>query len=189
MRIVRVTGWRRTVCAVAFVLGWIGQARAQGQWDLWYSVADAASHNDMQQVVALLKAGNRDADAIESSTGRTALDFAATFDNIPMAKALLENNAHINAPDRFGNTALYYAVERDAIDFIRFLLANKASVDAANRQGVTPLMTAASEGKAAAVRLLLASGADPRKQDFTGRDTFGWAAGRPAVQQALAAKP
>jgi uncharacterized protein len=182
-------GWRRTAVALALVAGFAGPAAAQGAWDTWYTVADAASHNDLEQVAALLKAGDRDPDARESSTGQTALGYAALFDNITMAKLLLENGAHIDTADRLGNTALHYAARRGTIDFMRFLIANKAVIDLANRQGTTPLMTAAGQGKTAAVRLLIASGADPRKQDFTGRDAFGWSVGNPAVQQVLAAKP
>jgi uncharacterized protein len=182
-------GWRRTAVALALVAGCAGQAAAQGAWDTWYSVADAASHNDTMQVAALLKAGDRDPDARESTSGRTGLDYAVTFDNLAMAKLLLDNSAHIDAPDKLGNTALHYAAQRGAIDFIHFLIANKATVDASNRQGMTPLMTAAEQGQAAAARLLLASGANPRKQDFTGRDAIGWAEGKPTVQQVLAAKP
>ncbi len=182
-------GWRRTAVALALVAGCAGPAAAQGAWDTWYTVADAASHNDMAQVAALLKAGDRDPDARESTTGRTALDFAASFNNIAMAKLLLDNSAHIDFPDKLGNTALHYAAEFGMLDIMRFLIANKAPIDASNRQGVTPLMAAAEHGKSAAVRLLLANGADPKKQDFTGRDAFGWSAGNPAMQQVLAAKP
>jgi len=164
-------------------------AAQQGSWDSWYTIADAAAHNDTRQVEGLLAAGGRDPDAIESQDGRTALDWAAAFDNLPMAQLLLRYGAHIDARDKLGNTALHYAAERGRIDFMRFLIAQKATIDAGNRQGLTPLMIAAQHGQAAAARLLLASGADPRKQDFTGRDAIGWAAENPAVQQVFASKP
>ncbi len=184
-------GWRRTAGAIALVAGFAAPAQAQqeGAWDSWYTVADAASHNNTQQVAALLQTGDRDPDARESTTGRTALDYAASFDNVAMAQLLLDHNAHVDWTDKLGNTALHYAAELGKLDFMRFLIAKQANVDAPNRQGITPLMAAAGQGKSAAVRLLIASGADPRKQDFTGRDAFGWGAGSPAVQQILAAKP
>ena len=51
----------------------------------------------------------------------------------------------------------------------------------------SPLMIAASRGNIVIVQALLAKGANPRKNDFTGRDALGWAAEgrRPAVVQAL----
>lgn len=174
------------VLGMAFLAGLAAPATAQeGSWDTWYTVADAAAQNETRQVENLLKAGDRDPDAIESQGGRTALGWAASFDNLEMAKLLLHYGAHVDARDRLGNTALHYAAERGTIDFMRLLIANKATVDAPNRQGLTPLMIAGEHGEVAAVRLLIASGADPRKQDFTGRDAFGWAAGKPAVQQVL----
>jgi uncharacterized protein len=183
--------WRRAALMIACVTGIAAAAAAQSQgaWDTWYTVADAAARNDTQQVAALLDAGDRDPDALESSTGRTALGYAVTFDNMQMAKLLLDHGAHVDWHDKLGNTALHYAAERGTTDFIRFLIAHKATVDAVNHQGQTPLMVAAEQGNAAAARLLVASGADPRKEDFTGRDAFGWAEGKPAVQQVLAEKP
>jgi uncharacterized protein len=71
---------------------------------------------------------------------------------------------------------------------MRLLIARKAKVDFQNEQGITPIMVAADHAQPASVRLLIASGADPRKQDYTGRDAFGWAAGKPAVLQALNTK-
>ena len=72
-------------------------------------------------------------------------------------------------------------------EIITLLLAAKATVDAQNKQGITPLMMAAANGKVEAIRALLAAGADPKKQDFTGRDALGWAAGKPAALRALQA--
>lgn len=162
---------------------------AEAQFDAWYTIAMAASHNATDQVQALLTRGGADPDIIDSTTGRTALDFAASFNNVAMAKLLLDFGAHVDARDPSGNTALHWGAERGNLDVMRFLIANKAAVDATNRQGITPLMSAASHTQATAVRLLIASGADPRKQDYTGRDAFGWASDKPAVLQALKPKP
>jgi Ankyrin repeat len=46
-------------------------------------------------------------------------------------------------------------------------------------------MMAANKGQLLAVRLLLKRGADPQKQDYTGRDATGWAEGKPNILQAL----
>jgi len=48
-------------------------------------------------------------------------------------------------------------------------------------------MLAVSRGQAQVVRLLLQNGADPAKQDYTGRDATGWAAGKPNILQILRA--
>lgn len=163
-----------------------GDAAAQPVY--WSTVPMAAAHNETGQVQALLLKGGADPDAIDSTSGRTALDWAASFDNVTMAQVLLAQGAHVDARDPNGNTALYWAAERGTLAMMRFLIAHKAAADAANRVGVTPLMAAADHTQPEAVRLLLASGADPTKQDFTGRDAVGWAAGKPTVLQVFAAK-
>ncbi|HEX7968819.1 MAG TPA: ankyrin repeat domain-containing protein, partial [Stellaceae bacterium] len=81
--------------------------------------------------------------------------------------------------------ALHWAAESGQAEIIRALLAAKAPVDAQAKQGITPLMLAAGGTKAEAVKALLEGGADPKKQDFTGRDALGWAAGKPAALRVL----
>ncbi len=101
---------------------------------------------------------------------------------------LSAHNAHVDARDKSGNTALVYAPPKlgGNLDILRLLLDAKADPNAANREGVTPLMLSRpTRSQPAAVRALLARGADPKKQDFTGRDAFGWAADKPTVLQVL----
>jgi len=179
-------GWRLVAMGLGAVV--LATSEAAAQFDSWYTVAIAASHNSLEQVQAVLARGNADLDGVDSTGGRTGLDYAASFNNVPMATLLLEKGAKVDARDPSGATALHWAAERGNVEVMRLLIDNKASVDAQNRQGITPLMSAASHGQPSAVRLLLASGADPKKQDYTGRDALGWAAGRPAIVQALNAK-
>jgi ankyrin repeat protein len=150
-----------------------------------YTIPMAAARNDTALVQSLLEDPLKDPNLIESFGGRTALDYAASFNNAQMATMLLSHNAHVDARDKEGNTALGYAAERGNLDLMRILLDAKANPNAANRDGMTPLMLAADKTQTEAVRMLLAHGADPKKQDFTGRDAFGWAAGKPAVLTAL----
>jgi len=162
----------------------VGAGRVAAQ-DSMTTVAMAASRNQTAQVLALLEDKLNDPDIIDGQSGRTALDFAASFNNLAMAQLLLDHGAHVDWRDTMGDSALHYAAERSNLDFMRFLIARGGTVDFANKQGITPIMVAAEHAQPAAVRLLLKSGADPKKQDFTGRDAYGWAAGKPAVVQAL----
>lgn len=166
-----------------------GTAEAQlGRAPDWYTIANAASRNETAEVEQLVNDGSgRNPDAIDSSSGRTALDFAASFDNVEMAKFLLTHGAHADARDRLGNTALHWAAARGSLRAMQVLVDAKADLDAQNRQGQTPLMLAAAEGPPAAVRFLIAKGADPKKTDYSGRDAFQWAEGKPVAQQALSA--
>jgi uncharacterized protein len=180
---------RKTVVVLGLAVALMaGRAAADTDFNGWYTVAIAASHNETARVQALLLESGNDPDAVESASGRTALDYAALFNNLAMAQLLLDHGAHIDARDSFGNIALHWAAERGSLDVMRLLIARKAKVDFQNKQGITPIMVAADHAQPASVRLLIASGADPRKQDYTGRDAFGWAAGKPAVLQALNTK-
>ena len=151
----------------------------------WYTIGNAASLNKTEDVLFMLHRG--DNPNMHDGNGRTPLDYAASFGNAPMAKMLLENGARTDYRDKFGNTPLHWAAEGGKLDVLRLLLAAKAQVDATNKQGITPLMQAAGRGKDEAVRALLAAGADPKKQDFSGRDAIGWATGKPISLRALQA--
>jgi len=151
----------------------------------WYSMGAAASRNRTADVVSMVESG-QSADTADE-TGQTPLGYAASFGNLGMAQALLKYNAPVDRRDRLGDTPLHWAAERGAIDIVRLLIAAKATVDVQNTQGITPLMLAVSRGQAQVVRLLLQNGADPAKQDYTGRDATGWAAGKPNILQILRA--
>jgi len=152
-------------------------------FDAWYTIATAASENKTDDVKAKLIAGeNPNTNDVK---GATPLIYAAQFGNAEMAKLLLQWDARVDDRDAFGNTALHWAAQRGSIETVRLLLDAKAAIDAQNRQGVTPLMLAASRNQTPVVRLLIHKGADPARQDYTGRDASGWGAGKPAVLQAL----
>jgi uncharacterized protein len=151
----------------------------------WYTLADAAANNKAGAVAYLLRRG--DNPNLVDSVGHSPLDYAATFGNIEMLRLLLEGGARPDYRDSFGSTALHWAAERGQVEAINMLVAAKAPVDAQNKQGITPLMLAAGADKPAAVKALLKAGADPTKQDFTGRDARGWALGHAAALQALEA--
>lgn len=151
----------------------------------WYTLVNAAAQNKTADVEMMLRRG--DNPNYTDSAGRTPLGYAASFGNVAMVKALLENGARIDYRDNFGRMALHWAAELGQAQSIRLLLAAKSPVDATAKQGITPLMLAAGGNKSEAVKLLLDAGADPRKQDFTGRDALGWAAGKPAALRVLQA--
>ena len=151
----------------------------------WYTLANAASQNKTEDVQMKLRRG--DDPNFTDGAGRTPLGYAASFGNTTMLKALIDNRARVDYRDKLGRIALHWAAELGQVESIRLLLAAKSPVDATAPQGITPLMLAASANKAEAVKLLLAAGADAKKQDFTGRDALGWAAGKPAAQRILEA--
>jgi ankyrin repeat protein len=152
---------------------------------VWYSLANAAEQNKEQDVATLLRRG--DTPNFLDSNGRPPLSYAAALGNATIAKMLLDAGARADYRDSSGGTALHWAAQSGHVEIVTLLLAAKAPVDAQNKQGITPLMMAGANSKLEAIRALLAAGADPKKQDFSGRDALGWAAGKPASLRALQA--
>lgn len=182
--------WKEAALGFAVSLGVAAHptvALAIGDYSSWYTVVSAAQQNKTGDVQALLT-DHRDPDDTDEQ-GRPSLIWAVTYDNLAMAKMLLDHGAHVDLRDNFGNTALHWAAQRGSIAMMKLLIADKATVDIQNRQGETPLIQAVSNNKIEAARLLLANGADPKRQDYTGRDALGWAAGKPALLQLLGGKP
>jgi uncharacterized protein len=175
---------RLILIAAALVLG-TAAAEAQFGANTWYTIPVAASRNITGDVETLVEQHQADIDEIDSNGGRTALDYAVSFDNVELAHFLLDHRAHVDARDKLGNTALHWAAQLGKLDMMRLLIEAKATIDIQSREGLTPIMEAADQGQVAAVRLLLQNGADPRKQDYSGRDAFGWATGKPNVLRVL----
>ena len=149
------------------------------------SLFSASSQNQTEEVARLLRRGDNPNGL--DSTGHSPLGYAALYGNTDMTKALLASGARPDFRDKFGNTPLHWAAANGQVEVVRLLLAAKAPVDAPNKQGVTPLMMAADANKIEAVRALLAAGADPKKEDFAGRDALGWAQGKPGTLRLLEA--
>jgi len=169
--------------ALVLTLAFIAPAAADLDLSVWYDVVTAASRNDTDQVRAMLVSGKTANDVDDK--GQSPLGYAASFGNVEMTRVLLKYGAPVDMRDLFGNSPLHWAAQRGSVEVIQLLLDAKAVVDAPNKQGITPLMFAASKGQVPAVRLLLKHGADPQRQDYTGRDASGWADGKPIVLQAL----
>jgi ankyrin repeat protein len=165
------------------ILAATAPALADLDLSLWYDVVMAASRNKTDDVTAMLVAGKTANDVDDK--GQSPLGYAASFGNVEMTRVLLKYGAPVDLRDLFGNSPLHWAAQRGSVDVIQLLLDAHSVVDATNKQGITPLMMAASKGQVPAVRLLLKHGADPQKQDYTGRDASGWAEGKPIVLQAL----
>jgi uncharacterized protein len=149
----------------------------------FYNIVTAAQRDNVEDVKKFL--AQRMSPNLTDPSGRTALSYAASSNNTEIAQLLLDAGANTDPRDNDGNAPLHFAADGNQLEVLQLLIRFHAMVDIQNKQGVTPLMTASGAGWPRIVRALLAAGADPRKQDFTGRDALGWAAGRPAVQQLI----
>jgi ankyrin repeat protein len=173
--------------ALALVL-MLAPGRGQAQlmtFPDWYTLANAVANNRADEVAFILRRG--DNPNFVDGTGRTPLGYAAFNGNAAIVTLLLDGGARADYRDSFGSTALHWAAQTGRIEVVRMLLKANAPVDAANKHGITPLMIAADANRGDIVRALLDAGADPKKQDFTGRDARGWAAGHANSLRALQA--
>jgi ankyrin repeat protein len=151
----------------------------------YYTIVNAAAANNSADVrTFIVKRANVNSTDLQ---GRTALSFAAELGNTEMAKELLDARAAPDQRDKLGNVPLHWAANNGRVEVLKVLLAARAAVDAPDRQGITPLMGAIAHNQPEAMKVLLAAGADPHRQDFTGRDAFGWATNQPSLARLLQA--
>jgi hypothetical protein len=92
------------------------------------------------------------------------LDYAAELNQVPIARFLLDHNAHVDAMQNQGQngglTALHRAAISDAADVAQLLLAHGAEVNFHGPLGTTPLILAALNGSGRTAQVLLDHGAD-----------------------------
>ena len=92
--------------------------------------------------------------------GVTALHWAAHWNDIDLARLLIDAGAHVNAANDLGVTPLSNACLNGSAGMVELLLRATANPNAATATGETVLMTCARTGNVSAVEVLLASGAE-----------------------------
>jgi len=121
-------------------------------------IADAAQHDDQVAVRSLI-AKHADVNAAQGD-GMTALHWAASRDDLEMARLLIQAGANVNAITRLNAvTPLMMACKQAGAALIEMLLKAGANANAVEESGTTPLMLAAASGSADAVKDLLDHGA------------------------------
>ena len=95
----------------------------------------------------------------------TALHFAARRGDVPIAGALLDYGAPVNAESRSKSTPLHWALGKPDLAMIELLLARGANPNAGDQAGQTPLAKAVFgsylHDHTEIIRALLSYGADP----------------------------
>jgi ankyrin repeat protein len=117
-------------------------------------LADAAQQGDKATVANLLKQ-KADVNGAQGD-GSTALHWAASQDDLEMAKALLAAGADVKAATRISTvTPLFMASKNGSAPMIDALLNAGADANVVDSNGTTPLMLASASGSADAVKALL----------------------------------
>ena len=150
-------------------------------------LADAAQQGDQAMLRQLLQ-HKANVNAAQPD-GMTALHWAATRDDVPLAKMLLAAGAQTSPKTRLGElTPLFIASKRGSAPMIEVLLKAGANANATDSTGATPLMLASAAGSAEAVEMLLAHQAGVNAKESAHQQTalmFAAAADRGAVVRAL----
>ncbi|HEY4031212.1 MAG TPA: ankyrin repeat domain-containing protein [Caulobacteraceae bacterium] len=128
-------------------------------------LADAAARQDAKTVTTLLKDRSKvDVNAF-GRDGSTALEEAVRYDDLAMAKALVDAGAEVKRPNRFGLSPLILAAQGGAVQMMALLLDHGANANAVDTAGEPVLMAASRDGSAKAVALLLDHGAQVDAKD------------------------
>jgi 26S proteasome non-ATPase regulatory subunit 10 len=118
-------------------------------------------------LIDLLLAKNADP-TLTTSTGATALHFAASKSNLDTAKKLIEHKASARVKDKRGQLPLHRAAAVGNVPMVKLLLQNRSPVNASDGDGCTALHHAIAEGHGDAAVVLLKAGAETDKKDSTG---------------------
>lgn len=137
-------------------------------------LADAAERQDSATVSALLMQ-TVDLNASQAD-GMTALHWAAHYDDLPLARSLIQAGADARAENRYRVTPLALACMNGSGAMVELLLESKADANAALPGGETALMTAARTGRMDAVKSLIGRGADVNAREKKGQTALMWAA-------------
>lgn len=133
-----------------------------------HNLLEAVTRNDPVATGMLLARG-ADPDAV-SSTGNTALIYAAEKRNMEIMRMLIGAGASVNATGYKGATPLFMAIFNNDFQAAKYLLEQGADANVKDDFGVTPLLYAAATNQYQSADLLMFYGADDTVTDEDGND-------------------
>lgn len=180
------------LAAIAAVLGLASLApplAAQGLFSDGYEFLKAVKDRDGTAATnALNRPGNTLIGARDIATGETALHIVTQRRDLQWIRFLLQRGANPNVADKKGVTPLIVASNLGFAEGIEALINGGARIDDTNAGGETPLISAVHRRDTGVVRMLLAKGADPDRNDNSGRSARDYAelAGSPLMLEEFA---
>ena len=121
----------------------------------------AAEFGQLDIVRGLLEDQRLDVDAVDESTGMTALHHAAKTDQLEITKILMAHGADSSTSDSQGSNALHHALDGSDVRCLDFLLRQGADTSLQDMEGMSVLHLAAQDGNVQALSILLDGPVDP----------------------------
>jgi hypothetical protein len=128
----------------------------------------AVAGEDIDEVLALLAAGERPDGVEEDARGITPLFIAVGDGNLEIARALLDFGADVKFTAENGRTPLMQIDDDATPELVQLLLSYKARVNVSDEDGNTPLILAAGEVEDEVLKLLIEAGADVNAANKSG---------------------
>lgn len=169
---------RQAAWAVVLVAGIAVSAEpvAAQMYSDGYKFLEAVEKRDRATVTELVHKNGTIVDSRDLSKGHTALHLAVRRRDLDWMSYLLGLNANPNIADNDGVTPLTLSAQMGFIEGVTLLAGQGARVDVPSRTGETPLISAVHRRNIALLRVLLRAGADPDRNDNSGRSARDYAA-------------
>jgi len=142
----------------------------------------AAKKSNSKTMALLIKSGARI--NLADKQGLTALMWATKQNCSSCVQLLIDKGADPELPSQIGNNAVMFASLNSA-KILKILLLNEPDLTIRNDQSLTALMLAVENEQLDCVELLLRNGANPKRKNSKGQDSFDLAANNPAIQSLL----
>lgn len=142
-----------------------------------YAFLEAVKDREGSEVTeALKRPGSVVVNTQDSTTGETALHIVTRDNDHKWVAFLRQNGANPNIADYKGITPLQIAATMGYLECAEQLIKAGANVDTPNSTGETALISAVHNRNIPLVRLLLKEGANPNRNDNSGRSARDYVA-------------